>query len=269
MNKKDQINKIKNQFKDYFSLAQKTLVKGNSLLSIIEKNINNYSKGAKKLCGALYTQTIRLLQSIIMLCKSGLDEEASILTRSLLENVSYLLFIAEEDHENRAELYQHSRALSSAQEIKEFMAMRPKGERELDDIHYKKIEKEALEYFRNKHGTDKTEKEIRKKYTIRPQNASEQLKISAVKEIFKTNYGIFYRPASSVTHGEAPLRFVQHKNNSIYLKKISSGKLTKICLQTSTICVLYTIEYLVKFLKINKKFDTDSILDKLFDLFKK
>ncbi|MFH1505262.1 MAG: DUF5677 domain-containing protein [Candidatus Omnitrophota bacterium] len=224
MNKKYQINKIKSQFKEYFSLSKKTLVKGKSLLSIIEKNINNYPKGAKKLCGALYTQTIRLLQGIIILCRNGLDEEASILTRSLLENVSYLLFIAEKDHENRAELYQHSRALSSVQEIKQFMAMRPEGEKILDDTHYKKIEAEALEYFRKKHGNNKKEKDIRIKYTIRPQNAAEQLEKSDVKEIFKTNYGIFYRPASSVTHGEAPLRFVQYKNNSVYLKKVSSGK---------------------------------------------
>lgn len=269
MNKKDQINKIKNQYKDYFTLAKKASVKSISLLTIIEKNINNYPNGAKKLCSALYTQTNRLLQSVILLCKSGFDEEASILTRSLLENVSYLLFISEEDHENRAELYQHSRALSSAQEIKEFMAMRPEGEKKLDDTHYKKIEREALEYFRNKHGAKKTEKEIRNKYTIRPRNAFEQLKESEVKEIFKTNYGIFYRPASSVTHGEAPLRFVTDKTEGIYLKKNSCGKLTKICLQTSTICVLYVIEYLAKFLKINKKFSIDSILDQLFDLLKK
>ena len=263
MNKKDQINKIKNQFKEYFSLSQKALVKGNSLLSIIEKTINNYPKGAKKLCSALYTQTIRLLRGIIILCRSGLDEEAFILMRSLLENVSYLLFIAEEDHENRAELYQHSRALSRVQEIKQFMTMRPKGGKILDDTHYKKMEREALKYFRKKHGANKTEKEIRSKYTLRPQNAAEQLKSFDVKEFLKTNYGIFYRPASSVTHGEAPLRFVQNKDNSIHLKKISSGKLTKICLQTSTICVLCAIEYLVKFLNVNKKFDTNSILNQI------
>lgn len=269
MNKKDQIDKIKNQYKAYFTVAQKAFRKGNFLLGIIEENINHYPEGAKKLCGALYTQTIRLLQSIILLCKNGFDEEAAILTRSLLENVSYLLFITEEDSENRAKLYQHSRALSKAQEVKKFMSMRPEGEKVFDDTHDKKIEKEALDYFRNKHGADKTEKEIRKKYTIRPQNASEQLKRSEVKEIFKTNYGIFYSPASSVTHGESPSSFVQVKNNSIRLKKISSGKLTKICLQTSTICVLYTIEYLIKFLTINKKIDTESILEQQFELFKK
>ncbi|MCK5595524.1 hypothetical protein KAI19_05045, partial [bacterium] len=224
---------------------------------------------AKKLCSALYTQTIRLLQGVILLCKSGFDEEASILTRSLLENASYLLFISEKDHENRAELYQHSRALSSAQEVKEVKSMCPEGEKELDDKPYKKRERKALEYFRNKHGVDKTEKEIREKYTIKPRNASEQLKKEDVKEIFRIIYGIFYRPASSVTHAEAPLKFVRGKTNGICLKKFSSGNLTKMCLQTSTILVLCAIESLTEFLKINKNLNVDPIFRQLLDLFEK
>lgn len=266
--KTTQLNKIKSQYKSYFTLARKTLAKSKKLLNLIEKNINNYSKGAERLCSALYTQSTRLLQSVILLCNSGFDEEASILTRSLLENVSYLLFIAEQKHEERAELYQHSISLSVASAVKEFGSMRPKGGRKLDDKHYKERERKALEYFRSKHGKDKSVKDIKEKYTLKPRNASEQLKNREIKDFFRSTYGIFYRPASSVTHAEAPLRFVIDTENGIYLKRWSSGKLTKICLQSSTIFVLFTIEALNEFLKINKQFHIESMIDKLFNLIK-
>lgn len=266
MNKKNQITKIKKKYKPYFDLARKTILLSKNILNIIGENLNNYPKGAKRVCSGLYTQTARLIESIVLLCNNGFDEEAFILTRSLLENVTYLLYIGEEESEERTEHYLHSRSLSSSQAVEEFMTMRPEKEEKINSKHYEDRKKEALEYFRKKHGSSKTEKDIRTKYTLRSRPASQQIKDPGIKEIFRTTYGMLYRSLSSVAHAEAPLRFIENKPNGISLKKFSTGKLTKMCLQTSMLFTLCTIESIIKLLEIKKKFRVQHKIKQLFEL---
>lgn len=262
-----QITKIKIQYRSYFKLAQKTHKNGEKLLRLLNKNINQYPKGAKKLCIVLYTQTVRLLQAIVLLCNEGLDEEAGILTRSLVDNAAYLLFIAEETHEDRAELYSHSRALSEALAVKEINSMTPRGEKKVDEKFFSERKSEAFKYFRNKYGQDKTEKDIKEKYTLKPRNAGEQIK-GEVGDTFKVTYGILHRPVSSVTHAEAPLSFVMYKNNKLSLKKWTVGKSTKIFLETSIVLMLYVIDSLTELLNIKETYQTEILSAKLSFLFK-
>ena len=266
INKAIHLSKLKRQYKAFFILASRTLKQSGKLLALLEANIECYDKGHKRLCIALYTQTVRLLQGIIILSNKGLDEEAAILTRSLIENTAYLLFITERNHDERAELYVHSRALSAAVAVSEFNSMAPNGERKVDENQYIKRELEAVQFFKNKYGQNKSIKEIKENYTLKPRNAAEQLQ-GEIKQIFITNYKILYRPASSVAHGEAPLRFIKYQNNKLSLKKWASGKLVKICLQVAIILTLYSIESLTKLLSVEENFHVDKISEELFSLF--
>ncbi len=263
-----QILKIKRQFKDYFSLSEKTLKISKKLVGVIENKWENFSPGAERLCIALFIQTIRLLEAITILCKKGFDEEATILTRSLVENTAYLIFVSEKDSEQRAELYMHSRALSEASAVKEFNSIVPKGEEKVDENFYLERKKEAIKYFRTKYGETITEDDIKKKYALRPRNAAEQLE-GEIKEMYVSTYKLFYRPASSITHSEDPLIFLEYKNNRLNLSKWSKGKTTKICLQTTALFTLCSMDNLSNLLKITIALNVNSILDDLFSLIQK
>ena len=256
---------MKNQFKEYFELAEKTLSESKILLNIIDENFSSYDKGAKRLCITLFIQCTRLLGAVLTLCNNGYDEEASILVRTLLENCSYLLFIGEKEHEERAVFYMNSRALSDAEAVLEANSIAPEGELKVDEGFYLKRKHEALTYLRNKLGSDKDEKEL-KRGALRARNAAEQLQQSDKKEYLITTYKILHRPASSVTHGEAPLRFITEGEQGIIFKKSASGKQSKICLQTSVLLTCYEMETIIRLLKIEIDNEAISIIEKLKSL---
>ena len=262
-----QIYKIKDNYKRYFSLARKSTRLSKRFIDIIEQNIEDYSPGAKRLCIALFVQTVRLLEASLLLCQKGLDEEAHILTRSLVENTSYLIFILERDHEERTALYMHSRALSSFSVVQRLNEYVPEGEEKLDINSFSQEKEKAIAYFRNKYGEQLSEKDIKRKYALRPQNAVEKLE-GNIKEIFLSTYGIFYSPASAVAHGEAPLNFLKYKNNKLGLKKWSSGRTTKMCLQSAILFTLYSLDGLLNMLNIAHKENIDSMINELFIIIK-
>ncbi|MCK5014119.1 MAG: hypothetical protein KAS66_09900 [Candidatus Omnitrophica bacterium] len=262
-----QILKIKYRFREFFSLANKALHISNRFLDKIENQaFEEIPVGAKRVCIALFIQAIRLLDSAIILCKKGLDEEASILVRSLLENTSYLMFISEKDHEKRAELYMHSRALSEPKVIRQLNSHVPDGEEEIDDKFYLENEQKAIEYFRKEYGKELTIDDIKKKYALRPQNAAEKLSVDVnIKKMFHSTYHMFYPVSSTVTHAEAPLRFLSFQNNQPCFNRWSrGGPTTRLCLQASILFTLYGMDNLSKLLAIDTNVDIDSMTDKLF-----
>ena len=252
-------------FRKYFALSKKSLNLCKKLLITIENKIDSFQPGSKRLCISLFVQTIRLFEAILILCHKGLDEEAKILTRSLIENTSYLLFILEKDHEDRAILYQHSRALSGFSSAKRLNDNAPNNEEKLNMEFLIRNKENAIAYFRKKYGINLTESDIRKKYALRPQNAAEKLE-GTLKKIFLSTYGIFYSTASAVTHGEAPLNFMEFNNNKITLKKWSKGNTTKTCLQSGVLFTLCSLDDLLKLLEINHKNNISPLIDELFRL---
>lgn len=262
-----QICRIKFNFREFFFLAWRARKICARFIGIIENNFEGYKPGAERLCILLFVQSARLLEAILILCQKGLDEEARILTRSLLENTSYLIFILERDHEDRSALYQYSRALSDFSTARRLNEHAPKGEEKLDTNPFLKNKEDAIAYFRKKYGDQLSEKDIREKYALRPQNAAERVE-GDMKKILLSTYGMFYGRASAVAHGDAPLEFVSYNNNQLGLKKWSDGRATKMCLQAAVLFSLCSLDGLLKLLKIENKEEISRMLDKLFLIIK-
>ncbi|MCK4798138.1 MAG: hypothetical protein KAT05_12200 [Spirochaetes bacterium] len=265
LSKAIRIRKIQNQFKDFFTLANTTLQISSKYLDKIENQFsNNIPVGAKRVCVTLFIQANRLLTSTIILCKRGLDEEASILARSHLENASYLMYISEKNHEERTELYMHSRALSEAKAVRQLNSYTPEGEEKIDETFFLENERKAFDYLRKKYGKGKTDQEI-KRCALRADIAANRLQ-GDIKKFFLSTYRIFYPQISSVAHAEAPLNFIYHENDKLHFKRWSRGKTTKLCLQAVTILTLLNIENLSKLLQIDIGEDIQPIITRLFSL---
>lgn len=268
--KAQQIHAIKDQYKGFFEQAEKTLQVSNSYLDKLENHfLGNVPLGAKRICVGLFIQNNRLLASIITLCNEGFDLEALILVRSMLENTSYLLFIAEKDHEKRAELYQHSRALSTARHIRQLNLNVPDGEEEIDGTSFFEDEKKAFEWFRREFGQNLSNDDIKGKYALKPQNAADRLtKGCENKKVMHVNYRMFYPDLSALSHAELPGRYLYLENEKLFFNKWSRGSATKICLQHGTFYALRSLESVSKFFSLDIDGDLDSINDKLFSLVK-
>lgn len=135
-----------------FELARQISRDVDNFYEIVEENYSSYNVGAKKLCATLFKQIRDLFHAVLLLCQNDLVNEAKILARSVIELSAYLLFISDDNQEERTELYMHSQNLSLKIAVDEFNSNVPPGESKVDDSFYNKVEKEALEYFRKKHG---------------------------------------------------------------------------------------------------------------------
>jgi len=232
-------------------IARKISEDVDSFYKILEENYSSYDVGAKKVCATLFKQIRDLFQATLLLSQNDLVNEAKILVRSVIEISAYLLFISDDDQEERATLYMYSQNLSQKIAVDEFNSSVPPGEQKVDDRFYKKIEKEAFEYFRRKHGQDKSDADIRKKYTIKSRDVARQLKGDA-KGTFDTLFTKYFRPVSALMHGQAPLQLVKMHENQLKLKNETSGIHVRVCLQSVSVLTFYAMENLNKFLEMNK-----------------
>jgi hypothetical protein len=148
--------------------------------------------------------------------------------------------------------------------------MTPKGQAAVDETLFNNREAEALKYFRTKHGDSVDIKEIKKKYVLRYENASEQLKNKPLKGLFLATYKMFYPAISSITHGEDPTSFVNSSNDGkISLKEGSRDEgLGRQCLKHSIVLILYSTESLVGLLGLKNDFQSEieTILNRSFSL---
>jgi hypothetical protein len=247
-------------------IAQEILSEVDNICLVIESNFSNYSKGSKKICALLFKQIHGLVTAILLLCEKGLFNEARILTRSLVEVTAYLLYISDTDSEERVNLYRHSQALSEKIAVDEFNLSLTKNEVKVKIEFYEKIEQEALRYFRKKHGENKTSAEIRSKYTLTHREAANKLE-GNIKKTFDSLYTKFYRPASALAHGQAPLNFAVQEGQDMRISSTkTSGPQTRICINTACILMLYSLQNLNKLLGLNQAASISKIEQKFGDL---
>lgn len=239
-----------------------------SIYKDVEKNFQQYKNGAERVCATLFRQYYGTFKAITLLCKNGLALEAKTLVRSIAETCAYLLFISDEDHEERTEWYRHTIDLSQKVAVDEFNQSIPEVNERIDKTFFDNAEKEAIEYFQNKHGSDKTPKEIRAKYTLKPKDAAYKLK-GDMLTVFKSIYSKFYRPAAAYSHGQAPLQQVSGKDGNFGLKSATRDIDEKVMLQTTCVLAYYSVMNLNSLLSLNREADLEIIkqnIDKLFKI---
>lgn len=237
---------------DILKKAKEMLSEADSVCLVIEQNFSNFSKGSKRICSLLFKQVYGLVSAILLLSEKELFNEARILTRSLVEVTAYLLYISDKDSEERVNLYRHSQALSEKIAVDEFNQSLNENEAKVRIEFYEKIEQEALSYFRKKYRENVSPSEIRKKYTITHRKAANTFE-GDIKKTFDSLYTKFYRPASALAHGQAPLDFAVLEGQDI---KISStkraGPQARVCINTACILLLYSLNNLNRLLELNQ-----------------
>ena len=269
------ISAVYEKDKFFFDMAVKLLKLFPSLKEIVRPE--NVSKEVVEALLGLHTQSFRLFRSIVILCKSGLASEAFVQLRSLLEVISYLLYIAEKEHKGRLEYYQHSRNLSEEVMMDKFLLWFPKDKKKKNEkcqqIFQKK--KEAIEYFRKKHSgnfPEKIKEEIKKlacinpknqnqkkekieiiiikrDYCLKPQEASEALRD---KKFFKKMYDILYPHASAISHGEKIDEFIYSTDNPTEFRGRLMGGHTRECLIFSYTLFFFGCERINELFQIGK-----------------
>jgi len=209
----DAIPSISAKHKSSFDLAIKILHLAYDIFPFRakgKKTKKSVSSRVKNGLLALYTQLFRLYRATIILCRSGCDTESFILLRSMLDVVSYLLYIAEKDHDARLEHYLHSRALSDVVAVRSGISAFPSWENIINVKWFEDREKEAIKYFKGEHREDVSIEDIKKKYTLRPDLCAGKVE----NKMFVKHYATFHRYASSITHGENLLEYIKPSTNS-------------------------------------------------------
>jgi hypothetical protein len=232
-----------------------------------ERSQTIISKPVERHVVALYAQAYRLFKSVIMLCKSGLGPESLILLRSLQETVGYLLYISEKDQEERLERYRHSTAMSACLRFNEFISAYPDLQDKLDGKSYDKIYREALNYFKNKHGKNITIQIIKEKYVLRPNEATAS---GFDKEMHRVNR-LVHRHASSLSHGENVYEYIKMRGTPDTPKLVvgPTGKWIDQSVSDAIAYMFYAMERVDKLLIQNKNQQIETIKQKTFDLLRK
>ncbi len=277
--------------KQFFDMAVK-LLKLFSLLKEIIKPENSSKEVIEALFG-LHTQSFRLFRSIVILCKSGLASEACIQLRSLLEVISYLLYIAEKDHRERLAHYQHSRNLSEEVAMDKFLFCFPEDKKEQNEKRQQILKKkeEAIQYFRKKHSENLSEKikeEIKKLACINPKNKNikiEKIELKIIKrdyclkpqeageslrdnKFFIKNYKVLYPRASAISHGEKINEFSCSTDNPTEFRGRLMGGHRRECLICSCTLFFLGIQKINELFQIGKEDrinEMDNELDEYYE----
>ncbi len=173
---------------------------------------------------------------------------------SLLDVISYLLYIGEKDYKERLEYYQHSRNLSKEVAMREYLECFPDDIAELTERKQKIKQEydEAIEYFRTKHGSNIELKEIKKK-CLGPRQAGESLKDKERKKFLKKMYKIVHRRASEICHGERIDEFISTPiSKPMQLEMRLGGGCTKESLLISMCLFFFGVQRINELLKIGK-----------------
>lgn len=234
---------ISSKHRVFFDLAKKILCLANDIFpfkSNGKKTKRTVKSGVENALLALYTQSFRLYRAVITLCKLGLDSEASILLRSMLDSVSYLLYIAEKDHEERLTHYLCSRALSDRKAVTCGIAIFPNWKNDINVKWFEDNEKAAIEYFKSKHGKDISIDDIKTKHTLRADICAQRIEFDALAKQYQT----FYRYASSIAHGENLLEFIKPSSNpeELLLTSGPTDKSISFCLENAMALILCAMD---------------------------
>jgi len=249
----------------FFDVAIKFLKLGYELFPSDDKLLkNNLNPNIQTSFWGLYAQIFMLYRSIMVLCKCGLDLESIILLRSMFETLIYFYYIAEKNHEERLNIYLHSRALSEYVSVCEYAGMN-QGFKSQYKLEFKSVEEKynaALKYFRNKHGQNLSPKEIKYKYALKAKKARESLEKSSEEKIFfDKHYKTMYRYASAICHAE---RIPQHvrlalDTERILIRKRSTDGHIGFSLSYATVYIFCAMSKLNEILKIGKDKEIDEM----------
>lgn len=263
-NEEESISAIYEENKIFFDMAVKLLKLSYSILPLGGKSLkNDIHPHVQRALLALYVQAFRLFRSVIILCKSGLDREALIQLRSMLETISYLLYIEEKDHFERLAHYLHSRALSLKVAIEDFILAFPEADSMLNKEWFIEKYEEALRYFKTKYGKDIILKDIKEKYALRADVAAQSIENSP----FCKQYQVFHRYASAIGHGENIFEFIHPTSSAskFMLPVNPTGQWTKFCLAEAMSFIFPTMESINELLKIGKDEEIGKIKEELKD----
>src|SRR3989338_270235 len=255
--------------KKLFDLAMKLSKLAHSVIPIgfkLEENTLNPT--VEKTLVALYTQSYRLYRSIIILCKSGLGIESLIMLRSLQETGTYLLYIAEKDHDVRLEHYWYSTILSQHGRAKEYLEYFPDDKVKINFALFEKEKEEALQYFRKKHGKNVSESDIKKKYTLKTVNIVQDL----YEPKMVKNYKIIFRDASSVAHGENIRKYIKPNNtnlNTFYLTVSPTDNYVILSITHSMMYIFHEMKRIDELLKIIDSKLNNDLEAEILELLKK
>lgn len=182
-------------------------------------------------------QSFRLFRSIIVLCRSGLGIESLILLRSLQDVTSYLLYIAEKDHDERLMYYWSSRKLSNFSLAEEYLSIFPEDASTIRMESFGQEKEEAIKYFKSKYGQETTLKNIKeKKFALKPIDAAQQI-YKGTKAL--NQYKLVYRHTSTLSHGERPEE---------YARKNNDPKIVNLVLKPSDNWVRFSLSYSMSYL---------------------
>lgn len=205
-----ELGNIYERHAQYFELAEKLLVLAYDCVPLGKTIEHQLPARVERILMVLYVQVFRLYRSILVLCKCGLDSEALILLRSLLETTSMLLYLAERDHNERIGRYYHSYRISRYSGLKDLLEAFPEVSTKLrpeTPERQKKDCEESVQYFCTKHnlGSDVPDREIRRKHTIRPDIAAQEVDMPELRKMWKILYPIL----SEVSHAQKISEFVK------------------------------------------------------------
>ena len=176
-----------------------------------------------------------------------------------------MLYIAEEDHLERFKRYLHSWHISRYTGLRELIATFPDTKDEFApttvEWHRKKAE-EAFQYFRSKHGRDKTEREIRQKHTLRADIAAQEL--PRLKKLWK----VAYPTLSDVAHGQRIVEYIRPtlERSVVQLRTNPTSHAIEPCLVNGMRLLFLTMDKMNEKLKLGKETALQN-LDEQYDHF--
>ena len=229
--------------RDFFDLAIRILHLANDTFPFKDRGKEMKKKLSTRVERAilsLYTQLFRLYRAVIVLCRVGADSESCILLRSMLDTASYLLYIAEKDHDERFEDYFYSRALSDKVAVSCGISTFPRWKDIINIKWFEDREKEAIKYFKDKHGENITIENIKKKHVLRPDLCAQRIEFNGLAKYYNT----FHRYASSIAHGENLFEYIKPLSNPD-MALLSSGptdKSVSFCLSTAMVFILCAVD---------------------------
>lgn len=248
----------------FLDKAIEVLKTAHKILPLGGKSINaELSSPLKNTLLGLYVAAFGFFRSIIILCKSGLDLEALVILRSLMETCSYLLYISETDHEERMNRYKYSIGLSYKSAVDKFLTAFPDDSKMLNVKWYKETYDEAILYFKDKHGQEISDKDIKKKCALRPDVAADNIK----DKVFLKHYQAFYPHASAISHGQMITDYIKlaEGQNKFLLRANPTNKFTQFCLIQGITFILFSMKSLNELLKLEKDNSLNVLEKELFN----
>jgi len=264
------IRSVYKKYKAMFDLASQILRFSYNFLTEGKLTADKISIGAQAVILPLYTQAFRIFRAIIIICRAGQYYEANILLRSFLDITSYLLYISENDQDERAEYYLHSVNLSLLDGVEKGRGILRDSELPANKKACTKAKGDALKYFEAKYVAKDIADIKNRRLGLTPHKAAEQLQEHKVS--IERCRKIVYKTSSLVTHGESinPFGRLSRSENGEFeyiCNTDPSAEMIDSCLRLSTLLFFFLIERINKVLGLNEDDYIETLNKKIVALF--